>query len=335
MKAAYLTGAKKIEIKEKEVPALQPGYIETKVKYCAICGSDLHMWEAGQPNIVMGHEFSAEVTNPGDSDFKVGDKVTFFCGVPCYQCDMCLQGKHHLCRSLWSDDYTGINIDGGLAEKYVGLAKYAYKLPPGVSDKAGAMVEPTAVAYHAVNQANLKLGSKVLVVGGGIIGQLIGALARRSGASYVALSEINKQRMDSAKKINEFDEFFDAADPEQIPKMMGATGGGFDAVFECTAVSGGYMTSFVAAKPDSMVVLVGAPSNPTSVLPILVVIKELHVVGSIAYSLQEYANVIELIVKGFDPVRYVTDVVPLADTQHSFERLVSGSDPAIKILVEP
>ena len=335
MRSAYLVGPKSIEIKEITPPALAPGQIGTEVQYCAICGSDLHMWEHGEPHLAMGHEFSAKVTDPGDSDFQIGDRVVFFCGVPCYACDMCLQGKHHLCRSFWVDDYTGINIDGGMAETYVGLAKYAYKLPDHVSDQAGAMVEPTAVAYHAVNQAGMKLGAKVLVVGGGIIGQLIGAMAARAGAAYIALSEINPQRMASAQKAGGFDAYFDAADPDQVAKMMAATNGGFDVVFECTAVLGGYMTSLLAAKPDSQVVFVGAPSGLVPILSILIVTKELHVVGSIAYSLQDYQDVIAMIAKDFDPVRYVTDIVPLEDTQKSFERLASGNDPAIKILIKP
>jgi L-iditol 2-dehydrogenase len=316
-------------------PEIKPGYIETKVKSCAICGSDLHMWETGSPRIAMGHEFSAEVTNPGDSEFKEGDRVVFSCGIPCYQCDMCLKGKRHLCRSLWQDDYTGISIDGGLAEKYIGLAKYAYKLPDCINFQAAAMVEPLSVAYHAINQAHMKLGAKVLVVGGGVIGQLIGALARRAGAVYTALSEINAQRMNSAKKIGDFNEYFDAADQDQVAKLMGATGGGFDVVFECSAVQGGYMTSFLAAKPDSVVILVGAPSGFISVLPILVVSKELHVSGTIACSFQEYHETIDLIANGFDPLPYVSAVAPLKDTQKCFEQLTSGTDPAIKIIIEP
>ena len=76
MKAAVLVGAKQIEIKEVPVPTVRPGDIEIKVTACGVCGSDIHMWKAGQgwgknmQDFIMGHEFCGVVTNPNGSKFK-------------------------------------------------------------------------------------------------------------------------------------------------------------------------------------------------------------------------------------------------------------------------
>jgi threonine dehydrogenase-like Zn-dependent dehydrogenase len=335
MKIARLVGPKLIQVEEKAREPLQPGFIRIKVACCSICGSDLHMWERGEPHVAMGHEFAGTVIDPGDSSFAEGDRVLFYCGVPCYKCDMCLEGMHHLCRTLWVDDYSGINIDGGLAEEYVGFAKYAYKLPDNVSFENAALLEPCAVAYHGVRKSGMKIGDKVLIIGGGIIGLLSGLMAKRAGASYVALSEVNPQRMESARKLDLFDDYFDAADEEQIQKMMEATGNGFDVVFETAAAKGGYLTAFQIVKPNRTIVFLGAPNDFVEVMPILVTVRELKIVGSIAYSFQDYQDVLNLMINGLDLTPYISDIVPLEDTQKAFERLTSGKDPAIKIHVKP
>ncbi|MBR0059966.1 MAG: alcohol dehydrogenase catalytic domain-containing protein, partial [Selenomonadaceae bacterium] len=98
MKAAVLTGAKQIEIKELPVPELKAGDIEIKVTACGVCGSDIHMWKAGKGwgkdmrDFVMGHEFCGVVTKPNGSKFKAGDRVTFWANLYCGECDMCRAG---------------------------------------------------------------------------------------------------------------------------------------------------------------------------------------------------------------------------------------------------
>ena len=179
MKAAVLTGPQKIEIKEVLVPEVKPGQIEIKVSACGVCGSDIHMWKAGKgwgkgemPDFTMGHEFCGVVTNPGDSNFKVGDRVVFWANLYCGECDMCRAGLEHLCRDVDGTNYIGFVCNGAYAEKFVGKAKNAYLLPDTVSDVAAGLIDPLMVAYHAVRKANIKLGDKVLVVGTGMIGNM-------------------------------------------------------------------------------------------------------------------------------------------------------------------
>ena len=97
MKAAVLTGVQTVEIKQIPIPDLKAGEMEIKISACGVCGSDIHLWKAGKgwskeeiPNFTMGHEFCGVVTNPGDSKFKVGDRVTFWANLYCGECDMCV-----------------------------------------------------------------------------------------------------------------------------------------------------------------------------------------------------------------------------------------------------
>lgn len=198
MKAAVLTGPRTIVIKDVPVPEMGPGLLKIRVNTCGVCGSDIHMWKSGkgwnpnhQGDFYMGHEFCGTVTDPGDSQFHVGDRVVFWANLYCGECDMCRAGQEHLCREVNGTNYIGFVCNGAYAEQFVGKASNAYLLPDTVSDVAAGLIDPLMVAYHAVKHSNLHLHGKVLVVGSGIIGQLIGTLAKKAGASYVAMSKVN------------------------------------------------------------------------------------------------------------------------------------------------
>lgn len=160
MKAAVLTGPKQIEVKEVPVAELRPGDIRIKVSATGVCGSDIHMWMTGKgwnPNHTgefwMGHEFCGVVTDPGTSDFKVGERVVFWANLYCGECDMCKAGLEHLCRDVNGTNYIGFVCNGAYAEEFVGPARLAYRLPDNVTDTAAALIDPLMVAYHAIHQA--------------------------------------------------------------------------------------------------------------------------------------------------------------------------------------
>ena len=344
MKAAVLTGPQKIEIKEVLVPEVKPGQIEIKVSACGVCGSDIHMWKAGKgwgkgemPDFTMGHEFCGVVTNPGDSNFKVGDRVVFWANLYCGECDMCRAGLEHLCRDVDGTNYIGFVCNGAYAEKFVGKAKNAYLLPDTVSDVAAGLIDPLMVAYHAVRKANIKLGDKVLVVGTGIIGNMIGELAKKSGASYVALSKRSDRKLAVTKKAGFFDEYFDSKEENINAKMREATNGGFDIAFEVVGAESTLDTCIKTLKPGGSVVMIG--NSMTETIPVNInraVLQEINLIGSVSCTREEFTGTIDLIAKGITkPEIYVTDVIELSELQKTFERLVSPTDPILKAVVKP
>ena len=343
MRAAVLAGPGKIEMKDIPVPVVGPGMIGIRVSACGVCGSDIHMWLAGKgwgkdmKDFVMGHEFCGVVTDPGDSDFKTGERVAFWANLFCGECDMCRAGLDHLCRDVNGTNYIGFVCNGAYAERFAGKAKNAWPLPDTVSDVAAACIDPLMVAYHAVRKAGIKLGDKVLVTGNGIIGNMIGELAKKSGAAYVALSKLGDHKLAPTKKAGFFDEYFDAEDPELRAKAAAATRGGFDVAFEAVGAASALDACIHAVKPGGTVILIG--NSTTERIPVNInraVLQEVRLLGSVSCTKAEFAGTIELIAKGtIDPERYVTDLLPLDGLQSAFERLTSKTDPILKAVVRP
>ena len=343
MKAAVLKDKKLVEIKDIPAPEMRDDSLEIKVSTCGVCGSDVHMWKAGKgwskensSDFVMGHEFCGVVTNAGKSSFKKGERVTFWANLYCGKCDMCKAGKEHLCRDVNGTNYIGFVCNGGYAEKFVGKYKNAYRLPDTVSDIAAALIDPLMVAYHAVCDVKLKPEDKVLIVGSGIIGHLIGDLAKKAGVSYLALSKINDLKIKRAKELNLFDEYFDGNDPEVVEKMYEKTNGGFDVIFEAVGSSKTLNTCIEAVKPGGKIVMIGNSVEPE--IPVNInraVLKEVKMLGSVSCTRKEFEDTIALIANGIiKPEKYVTDILPLSELQYAFEKQSDENNELLKTVIK-
>lgn len=339
MRCVMIEDVKKFEVGNVEEPKVQRGKVLIDVLKCGICGSDIHYWVSGEPvGLVMGHEFSGVVVdNGGREDLKVGERVTALPISPCDECSACLSGNHQYCSKTWADA-VGLSLTnpGALSPRISVRSDMVVKLPDTVSDVEGSLVEPTAVSLHATSLANIKVGDKVLIVGGGIIGLLCAMFAKMEGASYVAISEVNKKRGEKAVELGVADEFFDAKDTNLINKTNIITAGGFDIVLDCCGNSPAVSTSIMAVKPGGVVILVGVSLGTVTIPSVVAVMRELTIKGSIAYTKEDFQTCIDLIAnKKIDVLKFVDDEVGLDRVQEAYERLTSGDDSAVKIIVDP
>ncbi len=339
MKCVAIKDEKKFEIKEMPEPIPSEGKVLIDVTKTGICGSDIHYWVEGEPaGLVMGHEFCGIVTDAGiRDDLKKGDRVTALPISPCGVCEACKTGNPQYCRETWSEAIgLSLNNPGGLAPKISVRPDMVIKVPDNISDNEVAMVEPTAVALHAVHLADIKVGEKVLIIGGGIIGLASAMFAKMEGASYVAVSETNIARGKKALSLNVADKWYDAKDTKMLSAVMEDTKGGFDIVIECCGNSPAVSSAITAVKPGGTVVLVGVSLGTVTIPSVVAVMSELTLKGAIAYTKEEFQTCIDLMsMKKIDMTRFIDDIVGLADVQKSYERLTSGKDAAIKILVDP
>ena len=339
MKCVAIKGVKEFEIKEIEEPVSNNEEVLIDVKKTGICGSDIHYWDLGNPvGLVMGHEYCGVVTNPGArEDLKVGDRVTALPISPCGHCHACLTGNPQYCSETWTYA-TGLALTnpGGLAPKMRIRPDMVLKVPDNITDDEVAMVEPVAVGLHAVHLADIKIGQKVLVIGGGIIGLVSAMFAKMEGASYVAISETNEARGKKAVSLGVADCWFDAKNEAFMQNIMSASLGGFDVVIDCCGNAAAVSSALVTVKPGGTVVLVGVSMSEISIPSIVMVMRELTVRGTIAYTKEEFETVIDLMAnKKIDTLRFVDEIVGLDGVQAAYEKLTSGTSDAVKILVDP
>lgn len=339
MKCVAIKGAKEFEIKDIEAPQADGKKVIIDVKKTGICGSDIHYWVSGEPKgLVMGHEFSGVVVDPGDRlDLSVGDHVTALPISPCGKCEACLNGDVQYCPETWTYAL-GLSLDnpGGLTSRIAVRSDMVIKVPDTMKDEEVAMVEPTAVGLHAAHLGRIAVGDDVLVIGGGIIGLVSASFAKMEGASFVALTETNPARGEKSVKLGAADEWYNALDEKTVPTLMEKTHGGFDVVIECVGNAAAVNSALAMVKPGGIVVLVGVSLEPVALYSAMAVTKELVLQGAIAYDVNEFKACVKLIAeKKLNVMKFVDDIVPLSKVQESYERLTSGKDSAVKILVDP
>ncbi len=339
MKAVAINGVRQFEIKDIPEPKADGSKVIIEVSKTGICGSDIHYWVNGEPKgLVMGHEFAGVVVDPGDRlDLIKGDRVTALPISPCGKCEACRNGDVQFCPETWNQA-VGLSVDnpGGLTSKIAVRSDMVIKVPDNIQDEEVAMVEPLAVGLHAAHLGRIAVGDDVLVIGAGIIGLASAEFAKKEGASYVAITETNKARGQKAVDLKVADEYYDATDKDLVSKLMAKTNGGFDVVIECVGNGAAVNSAISMVKPGGIVVLVGVATDAVPTYTVMAVMKELVVQGAIAYTYNEFKSCIDLIArKQVDVLKFVDDIVPLERVQEAYERLTSGTDAAVKILVDP
>src|SRR5208283_3800390 len=199
MRAAVLRGARQINLEPYPEPSLAPGMVRLRVRRVGICGSDLHYFEHGycgafKPTrpFVLGHELTGEIAEvaTGVQGWSVGARVTVNPVRACGFCEYCRAGRGNLCRQtiMLGSASTTPPTDGAFADFVTVRADQCHLLPPELDDGTGAMMEPLAVALHAVKRAGTVSGKRVLVMGAGPIGLLTCQTAQAFGAAPVVLS---------------------------------------------------------------------------------------------------------------------------------------------------
>ena len=339
MKCVKIEDIKKLVVTETEEPKSINGNVVFKVKSCGICGSDIHYWDIGKPKgLIMGHEFAGEVIDPGNrSDLKPGDRITGLPISPCGRCKACKTGNPQYCKLTWSQA-VGLSLtnSGGYAEISSCRPDLVKKLPDNVTDDEAAMVEPASVSLHAVNLAHIKEEDKVLIIGGGIIGLMCAEFAKIQGASTITLLETNNERGTKALNYGKINEYYNALEENIIPKLIEKTIGGYDVVLECCGSTPAVTEAITLVRPGGTIVLVGVSLGTIDIPIVSAVMGEVTMKGAIAYKVEEFEQVIDMISKKeIDVSKYIDDRVGLDKVQESFERLTSGKDSAIKIIIKP
>ena len=351
MRAAVWHGRNDIRVEDVPLPSEPPAdWVQIRVDWCGICGSDLHEYVAGpvfipvdvphpmtgiQGQCILGHEFCGEIVKLGANvqGFAVGDLITADACQHCGTCYYCTHGLYNICERL---AFTGLMNDGAFAEWVNVPANLLYKLPAGFPQEAGALIEPLAVGMHAVKKAGNLHGQTVVVVGAGTIGLCTIMCAKAAGAEQVIALEMSSARKAKALEVGAT-HVFDPSECDALAEVRAITHGlGADVSFECIGNKHTAKIAIDMIRNAGKCVLVGIFEEPSEFNFFDLVSTEKQVMGSLAYN-GEFADVIALIADGsLDITPLVTGRIGLENiVSHGFEELVNNKEHNVKIIVSP
>lgn len=251
MQALRLFGTHDLRVVEVPVPTAAPGEVVVRVEAAGICGTDRHLFHGTfpcTPPVTLGHEFSGIVTETGAGvTLPLGTRVTCDPNTACGTCDFCLNGRPNLCSANVA---TGLGRDGGFAEYAAFPAQKAIVLPDDLHPHYGAFCEPLACTLHGVDIGAPRVGERVMVLGGGVIGLLAVQLAARAGAEVMLVTrDAGKQalgtRLGAATAL---------ASPEAALALWPK---GADLVLECAGVAATVEAAPRLARTGGRVVILG------------------------------------------------------------------------------
>jgi (R,R)-butanediol dehydrogenase/meso-butanediol dehydrogenase/diacetyl reductase len=330
MLAAVYHKKNKIEVRTISPPKVPEGWATIKVDYCGICGTDLNIYGGGHPRaqgpLVMGHEFAGKIVD--HPDLEEGTAVTVNPILSCGTCHACTSGYAHVCENL---KLIGIDRDGAMAKYVVAPIGEIIPLPEEMSTKRGALVEPFAVAVHAVRESCFKPGDQVVVFGAGPIGMSTAVTLRLMGARNVIVVEVQPYRQQIADQLG-----FTVIDPQNtllINSIQEELGGSRpDIVFDCAAHPSVAEVLVDVTKVKGEIVLVGTYKKPTSLDLQNITFKELSVKGTRVYTRKDYEIALGLLKQVFDFEALITHEIHLNDINKAFNLLAQEGD-AVKVMV--
>lgn len=343
MKGTFFLGADrtpKFEVREVPIPELGDHEVLVRNMACGICGTDVHIYhgEAGSaevaPPVILGHEFSGIVERTGSrvSAVQVGDHVTLDPNMYCGQCRPCRMGRKQNCEHLFA---LGVNTNGGFAQYTVSPESQCFKVNDDMDFDVAAMAEPLACVIHGIDQAGIRPGQTVAVVGGGMIGLLMVQMAKLSGAATVVLSEPIEMRRQIGLEVGA-DFTIDPTSEDINDRMRRETGRpGADVVIECVGKPFAVEQAIRLADLGASVLLFSVPAPDDTVpLPLFDVYKkELKIIGSMINP-DTHQRAVNLLNSGrLEIKKLITHRFGLSQLEEAI--LEQMSSDSIKVVVRP
>jgi L-iditol 2-dehydrogenase len=338
MLQAVMTQPGKIEINQVARPEVKADEVLIQVKRIGVCGSDIHVYHGLHPYtsypVVQGHEVGGVVAEIGSTvtGFAPGDKVVFMPQVTCGTCYPCRHGMYHICDNL---KVMGFQTSGAAQEYFPVKAEMVLKLPETINLDEAAMIEPVSVAVHALSRAGDISGKKVVVLGAGTIGNLVGQVAKASGAEKVMITDISEYKLEKARACG----FEHVINPQQqdlgqaILDVFGPDKA--DIILECVGVQDTITQAVTFARKGSIIVVVGVFGKKPTVDLGLVQDRELSLIGTLMYLKRDYERAIQLVAAGSLCLgQMVTHRFDFKNYLKAYEAIESSGGKYIKVMID-
>jgi threonine dehydrogenase-like Zn-dependent dehydrogenase len=339
MRALVLRDFYDIAVEERPDPVAGPGQVVVEVIATGICGSDFHGYsgENGRrhPGQIMGHETVGRIRELGTdvAELTVGQLVTVNPVMSCGVCPACVSGQEHWCSRRV---VLGVapEIPAAFADRVAVPAANIVPLPEDMPEELGALVEPMAVGYHAVRRGQPNPDDRVLVIGGGPIGQACLLAASRLGVQAMALSDVSPSRRDLCARLGA-----EVVDPTagNLPEAVAdRLRGPATLVVDAVGVNRTVADALAASSLGSRIVLVGMGSPRLELAAYALSTEERALIGSFTYTAAEFIQTAEWVGTVPEGIGELIDGrVGWEEASQSFDDLARGRSSASKILVFP
>jgi L-iditol 2-dehydrogenase len=343
MKALVLQEYKKFDLREMPAPQPAPDEVLIAVKACGICGSDVHGMDGStgrrRPPIIMGHEAAGVIADigAGVTGWAAGDRVTFDSTIYCGECEFCRRGEINLCdhRRVLGVSCEDYRRDGAFAEYVAVPRRVLYRLPDGLPFEHAAMVEPFAIALHAIRRAPVILNDAVVVVGAGMIGLALVQALRQTGCGRLISVDVAEERLALAKKFGATDCVNSSRENPAETLLRLTHGRGADVAFEAVGITATVDLAVHSLRKGGALVLVGNVAPKIDFALQVAVTRELSLHGSCS-SRGEYPAVLDMLARGdLQPAPLISAFAPLADGAAWFDRLYRKEPGLMKVVLHP
>lgn len=339
MKALRYYGKNDLRIEKVSEPDKpKPGYVKIAVKWCGICGSDLHEYLAGpiaaKPPVTLGHEFTGEIIEVGENvpEFiKAGERVSCLAAELCFQCQFCLKGEYNRCLNL---KLIGFELDGGFT-KYINVPWYAcVKLPENVSYEHGALCDPYGTALHGLRRVSMGQGDTIAIFGLGPIGLAMVDCALAIGAKQVIAIGREGIRLDAARKLGAH-VTLDYTKVNVVEEILKITGGiGVDIAADCAGTNTSINQVITSMRKGGSGLVVSIFEKPPFLDFINLSLCEKSLIFSFGVCGEAESALSIMNDKRLHPEHLITKKIKLDNVvEEGFNDLIKHKDENIKILV--
>ena len=337
MKAALVTNKEVVSIQEIECPVIKNDEVLIKVAMAGVCGSDLHLFRGThafrKPPAVLGHEVAGEIVKVGEAvkKFRVGDRVTVEPHSGCKECEFCKQELVNICLNKTAPGTPG--WIGTFVEYFNAPEKTLYKLGDNISYEMGVMVEPLAVAVHAMSRVTVKEKDSIVILGAGSIGLLTQIVAAQMGYKTIICTDTAPFNREMALKLGAAA----ALDPltEDVPAKVKelSNGRGADLAIITAGAANILDQASACVRKRGEIGLVSMITEKIPFYSYAIVFNEQTIFGSMTYETRDFAKAADMINAGLDLNGLVTQKYELTRTQDALTVLSEKKEKVVKVLV--
>ncbi len=333
-----MTAPGKIEFREIETPVPKTGEVLIRIMKIGVCGSDIHVWHGKHPftsyPVTQGHEVSGEIAalGAGVENLEVGQKVTIQPQVVCGKCYPCRHGKYNLCETL---KVMGFQTTGVASEYFAVDAAKVTPLPQEMSFDEGAMIEPLAVAVHAVRKFGDMQGMRVAVLGAGPIGILVAQAAKGMGAESVLITDISDLRLEKARQCG-VDFCVNTREADFGEALVASFGPDkADVIYDCAGNNVTMGQAIRCARKGSTIILVAVFAGMAEVDLAVLNDHELDLNTTMMYRSEDYLEAIELVRVGkVDLKPLISKHFAFRDYAEAYRYIDENRETTMKVIID-